>query len=169
PKPIDPTTLPSKDWALTGAQGRDPNVVLSFDLDPERLKEMNLVLQEKYARIAPSEVRYEETLTDDAEIVIAAYGTVARIAKTVARMAREEGIKVGLFRPITLCPFPYDPLKSLAERVDTILTVEMSAGQMWEDVRLAVAERAKTPFYGELGGVVPTPRAILREVRKHAR
>jgi 2-oxoglutarate ferredoxin oxidoreductase subunit alpha len=167
PEPLDPTTLPSKDWALTGAKGRDPNIVLSFDLDPERLKQMNLVLQEKYSRIAEREVRYEETLTHDAEIVIAAYGTVARIAKSVARMAREEGIRVGLFRPITLWPFPYDPLKSLAEGVDTILTVEMSAGQMWEDVRLGVAERAKTPFYGELGGVVPTPRGILREVKKH--
>ena len=168
PEPIDPATLPSKDWALTGAKGRAPNIVLSFDLSPERLKEMNLLLQEKYARIVASEVRCEETLTDDAEIVIAAYGTVARIAKSVVRMAREEGIKVGLFRPVTLWPFPYDPLKSLAERVDTILTVEMSAGQMWEDVRLAVAERAETPFYGELGGVVPTPRGILSEVRKHA-
>ena len=84
------------------------------------------------------------------------------------RMARDEGIKLGLFRPITLWPFPYAPLKELSERVETVLTVEMSAGQMWEDVRLAVAERAATPFYGEMGGVVPTPRGILREVKKYA-
>jgi len=168
PEPIDPATLPAKDWAATGAKGRDPNIILSFDLGPENLKAMNLVLQEKYARITEKEIRYEETLTEDADIVIAAYGTVARIAKSVMRMARAEGIKVGLFRPITLWPYPYDALKGISERVKTVLTVEMSAGQMWEDVRLAVAERADTPFYGEFGGVVPTPRAILNEVRKHA-
>jgi len=169
PEPVDVDALPEKAWATTGAAGRDPNIVLSFDLDPERLKEMNLALQRKYAQITASEVRYEETSTDDADLVIAAYGTVARIAKSVVRMARAEGIKVGLFRPITLWPYPYEPLRTLAERAETVLTVEMSAGQMWEDVRLAVGERAKTPFYGELGGVVPTPRAILNEVRTHAR
>jgi 2-oxoglutarate ferredoxin oxidoreductase subunit alpha len=169
PEPIDADALPTKDWAATGAKGRAPNIILSFDLDPERLKEMNLALQEKYRDITAKEIRYEETSTDDADLVIAAYGTVARIAKSVMRMAREEGIKVGLFRPITLWPFPYDALRTLSERVETVLTVEMSAGQMWEDVRLAVGERAQTPFYGELGGVVPTPRAILNEVRKHAR
>ncbi|MGB2983124.1 MAG: 3-methyl-2-oxobutanoate dehydrogenase subunit VorB [Candidatus Bipolaricaulia bacterium] len=168
PEPVDTSSLPAKDWALTGAKGRDPNIVLSFDLDPERLKAMNIALQEKYARIVANEIEHEETLTEDAEVVIAAYGTAARIAKSVVQMARSEGIKAGLFRPITLWPFPYDPLKALADRVNTVLTVEMSAGQRWEDVRLAVAERAKTPFYGEFGGVVPTPRGILSEVRKHA-
>jgi len=168
PDPIDPESLPKKDWALTGAKGRDPNIILSFDLDPEVLKRMNLELQEKYRAIEENEVRYEEYETDDAKIVIAAYGTVARIAKTVVRRARAEGIKLGLFRPITLWPFPYEPLRELAERVETVLTVEMSAGQMWEDVRLAVGERAKTPFYGEMGGVVTTPRKILSEVRRYA-
>lgn len=168
PDPVDLNSLPAKDWATTGAAGRDPNLVLSFDLDPEKLKRMNLVLQEKYREIEANEVRYEESDTEDADIVIAAYGTIARIAKSVVRMARAEGIQLGLFRPITLWPFPYEPLCALSDRVDTVLTVEMSAGQMWEDVRLAVAERAATPFYGELGGVVPTPRGILNEVRKHA-
>jgi len=168
PDPIDVDQLPPKDWATTGAAGRDPNIVLSFDLDPERLKQMNLDLQEKYRQIEAQETRYEETDTEDADIVIAAYGTIARIAKSVVRMARAEGIKLGLFRPITLWPFPSDPLRALSDRVKTVLTVEMSAGQMWEDVRLAVAERAATPFYGEFGGVVPTPRGILNEVRKHA-
>jgi len=167
PDAIDVSSLPAKDWATTGARGRDPNIILSFDLDPGRLKQMNVLLQEKYARITENEIRYEETGIEDAEIVIAAYGTVARIAKSVARQARAEGIKLGIFRPITLWPFPYEPLKAISERVDTILTVEMSAGQMLEDVRLAVAERAKTPFYGEFGGIVPTPRAILSEVKKH--
>ena len=168
PEPVNVKDLPTKEWATTGAAGRDPNIVLSFDLDPEKLKEMNLALQAKYREIEANEVRYEESDTEDADIVIAAHGTIARIAKSVIRAARAEGIKLGLFRPITLWPFPHEPLRALSDRVDTVLTVEMSAGQMWEDVRLAVAERAATPFYGELGGVVPTPRGILNEVRKHA-
>jgi len=168
PEPIDIASLPKKHWATTGAKGRDPNVILSFDLDPEILKQMNLELQRRYREIKKTEVRYEAVQTEDADIVIAAYGTTARIAKTVMRMARAEGIKLGLFRPITLWPFPYEPLKKLSDRVQTILTVEMSAGQMWEDVRLAVAERADTPFYGEMGGVVPTPGGILSEVKKYA-
>ncbi|HHR84773.1 MAG TPA: 3-methyl-2-oxobutanoate dehydrogenase subunit VorB [Candidatus Acetothermia bacterium] len=168
PDPVDITTLPKKEWATTGAKGRDPNIILSFDLDPEVLKQMNLELQRRYREIERDEVRYEEAQTEDAQIVIAAYGTTARIAKTVLRMARDEGIKLGLFRPITLWPFPYEALKKLSQRVQTVLTVEMSAGQMWEDVRLAVAERADTPFYGEMGGVVPTPRGILNEVKKYA-
>jgi len=168
PEPVDPASLPAKPWSTTGAKGRDPNIIRSFDLDPEILKQMNLALQERYREIEAKEIRYEETATEDADIVIAAYGMVARIAKSAVRMARTERIKLGLFRPITLWPFPYSPLKELSKRVKTVLTVEMSAGQMWEDVRLAVCERAKTPFYGELGGVVPTPRAILSEVKKHA-
>jgi len=168
PEPIDIASLPKKEWATTGAKGRDPNIILSFDLDPEVLKQMNLELQRRYREIEKNEVRYEELQTEDADIVIAAYGTTARIVKTVIRMARAEGIKLGLFRPITLWPFPYEPLKKLSARVQTVLTVEMSAGQMWEDVRLAVAERADTPFYGEMGGVVPTPRGILSEVKKYA-
>jgi len=167
PEAVDTSSLPPKEWATTGAKGRDPNIVLSFDLDPQVLKAMNLVLQEKYRRIEAAEVRYETMEIDDAEIVIAAYGTIARIAKTVVKQARAEGLKVGLFRPITVWPFPYEPLRAIATRAESVLTVEMSAGQMLEDVRLAVAERADTPFYGELGGVVPTPRAILSEVRKH--
>jgi len=169
PDPIDPTSLPPKPWATTGAAGRDPNIILSFDLGPENLKRMNEALQAKYREIRAREIRYEETDVADADLVIAAYGSTARIAKSVLRMARAEGLKVGLFRPITVWPFPYDALRAVADHVSTVLTVEMSAGQMWEDVRLAVAERAATPFYGEMGGVVPTPRSILNEVRKHAR
>jgi len=167
PDPVDIDSLPAKEWATTGAKGRDPNIIMSFNMDPNDLKRDNLALQEKYRDITANEVRYEEYETKDAEIAIAAYGTIARIAKSVVRMARADGIKLGLFRPITLWPFPYEPLKALADRVSTVLSVEMSAGQMWEDVRLAVAERAQTPFYGEMGGIVPTPHAILREVKKH--
>ena len=169
PEPVDIASLPKKPWAVTGAKDRDPNIVLSFEMDAEGLKQWNLDLQAKYREITAKEVRYEEYQTEDADIVIAAYGTIARIAKSVVRMARAEGIKLGLYRPITLWPFPYEPLKALSEKVDTILTVEMSAGQMWEDIRLAVAERADTPFYGEMGGIVPTPRGILSEVKKYVR
>ena len=169
PEPVDIQSLPKKPWATTGAKDRDPNIVLSFEMAAEGLKQWNLDLQAKYREITANEVRYEEYQTEDADIVIAAYGTIARIAKSVVRMARAEGIKLGLYRPITLWPFPYEPLKALSDKVDTILTVEMSAGQMWEDVRLAVAERAETPFYGEMGGIVPTPRGILSEVKKYVR
>lgn len=169
PPPVDHGSgaLPKRPWALTGAKGREPNVISSFDLDPEILREMNLVLQRTYREIEENEVRFEEFETLDAEILLVAYGTMGRIGKTVVRIAREEGIRAGLFRPISLWPFPYTPLQKLAERIPVVLTVELSAGQMWEDVRLAVGERARTPFYGELGGVVPAPREITSEVRKY--
>ena len=168
PEHIDPATLPAKPWAITGARGRKPNLVTSFFLDPVELSEINVKRQARYRQIEEREVRYEEREIADATVVIAAFGSVARIARTAVRIARNEGIKLGLLRPITLWPFPYAPLRALSQRVDVILTVEMNAGQMVEDVRLAVAERAKTPFYGELGGLVPSPRDILREVKRYA-
>ena len=167
PEPIDPTSLPAKPWALTGARGRDPNAVTSFAMDPGDLSQINIKRQSRYHQIEEKEVRYWETDTSDATIIVVAYGTVARIARTTVKMARSQGIKLGLVQPITLWPFPYAPLRALSSRVNTVLTVEMSAGQMVEDVRLAVCDRAKTPFYGELGGVVPTPNDILREVKRN--
>jgi 2-oxoglutarate/2-oxoacid ferredoxin oxidoreductase subunit alpha len=169
PDPIDPAMLPTKTWALTGARGRDPNIVTSFYLDPAELSAIDVERQGRYRQIEQREVRYEEHQTADATIIIAAFGSVARIAKTVVKMARSEGMKLGLLRPVTLWPFPYAPLRALADRVDAILTVEMNAGQMLEDVRLAVAERTPTPFYGVLGGLVPSPSDILREVKRYAR
>ncbi len=164
----DPATLPPKPWALTGAKGREPNAVASFALEPTVLRDLNVTRHARYREIESHEVRWEEVATADAEILLVAYGTMGRIAKTVVRRAREEGIKLGLLRPITLWPFPYAPIRTLAERVKAVLTVELSAGQMWEDVRLAVEGRTATPFYGEMGGVVPTPSDILREVKRHA-
>jgi len=169
PEPIPPERIPPKPWALTGAKDRAPNVVSSFDLDPYRFREILRALWAVYREIERNEVRWEEYATEDAELVLVAYGTMGRICRTVVRRARKEGLRVGLFRPISLWPFPYAPLRRLAERVPVLLTVELSAGQMWEDVRLAVEGRAKTPFYGELGGVVPTPEEILSEVKKHVR
>lgn len=168
PDPIDPATIPGRPWALTSAVDRAPNVVLSFDLDPQGLKEMNKGLQRTYQEITERELRWEEVNTEDADLLIVAYGSMGRIAKSVVRSAREEGIKAGLVRPITLWPFPYARIRELSERVSTVLTAELSAGQMWEDVRLAVGDRAATPFFGELGGVVPTPRDVLSEVKRYA-
>ncbi len=167
PEPIPPERIPPKPWALTGAKGRDPNVASSFDLDPYRFREILRTLWDVYREIERNEVRWEEYEMEDAELVLVAYGTMGRICRTVVRRARKEGLRVGLFRPITLWPFPYEPLRELSLRVPVLLTVELSAGQMWEDVRLSVEGRAKTPFYGELGGVVPTPDEILSEVKKH--
>ncbi len=167
PEPVDPASLPAKPWALTGARGRGPNAISSYAMDPRDLNRINIKRQTRYREIEEREVRYRETETSDATIIIVAYGTVARIARTAVRMARSEGIKLGLVQPITLWPFPYAALRALAGRVGTILTVELSAGQMVEDVRLAVADRAQTPFYGVLGGLVPTPNDILTEVKRN--
>jgi 2-oxoglutarate ferredoxin oxidoreductase subunit alpha len=167
PQHVALASLPAKPWALTGAKGRGPNAITSFALDPKDLSRIDTKRLRRYHEIEKDEVRYRETATSDATVVVVAHGTVARIARTAVRIARSEGIKLGLLQPITLWPFPYEPLRALSHRVDTILTVELSFGQMIEDVRLAVADRANTPFYGELGGLVPTPNDILREVKRN--
>ncbi|MCD6238018.1 MAG: 3-methyl-2-oxobutanoate dehydrogenase subunit VorB [Thermotogae bacterium] len=159
-------TLPEKPWALTGAKGRKPNKITSFDLDPYKLEEMNLRYEATRKRIIANEQRWEERNVKGADILVAAYGTVGRIMKTVMELAKEEGINVGLFRPITLWPFPYERLEELSKKVNTVLTVEMSGGQMLEDVKLAVKDNAATPFYGRMGGVVPTPEEILEQIEK---
>ena len=166
PDPIDPSTLPEKDWALTGAKGRKARYVTSFDIDPYKLEQMNLDLQKKYRQIEKEEQKWEEFMTDDAEVIFVAHGTVGRIVKSTVKLARQKGIKAGLFRPISLYPFPYQRLSELAEKVDIVMTVEMSSGQMLEDVKLAVLGKAKTPFYGRLAGVIPTPGEILEALMK---
>lgn len=167
PSPIDLSDLPDKPWATTGADGRDPNSVRSFALGAEQLKSINLDLQEKYEKIKSNETRFEEIGVEEADILLVAFGTVARIARTARRLGEKEGIDIGIFRPITLWPFPDDRLAELSKRVDTVLTVEMNTGQMVEDVWLSVESSTKTPFYGEQGGVVPTPGEILEEVKHH--
>jgi 2-oxoglutarate/2-oxoacid ferredoxin oxidoreductase subunit alpha len=149
------------DWALTGAAGRKSRIVKSIDLDPEVLERRNLALQHKYREIARRETRWESWHLDDAELVIVAYGTAARVARTAITRARERGIKVGLFRPITLWPFPERELARLSRHVHGILTVELSSGQMVEDVRLAVSGRCPVAFHGRMGGMVPTPDEVL--------
>ena len=158
--------LVSKDWAISGAKGRARNIVKTLYLDPAVLEERNLKMAEKMAVAVKNEVRYESYLTDDADVVIAAYGTVARIAKTAIQILREKGVKVGLLRPISLYPFPYQAFSDVADRVKDILVVEMSMGQMVEDVRLAVCDRSRIHFYSRVGGIVPSFGEITAEVEK---
>ncbi|MGD2176465.1 MAG: 3-methyl-2-oxobutanoate dehydrogenase subunit VorB [Anaerolineae bacterium] len=168
--PMRPVPLPEKraDWALTGAHGRDPNTITSLFLGAENLEETNLRLQAKLEKIAENEVRWKEYDTDDADLLLIAFGTVGRICRTVVRDARDKGIKVGLLRPVTLWPFPNKRIAELVEQVQGILTVEMNAGQMVEDVRLAVGGRCPVTFYGRMGGVIPLPDEVLPELGKLA-
>lgn len=154
------------DWALVGAKNRTPNIITSIYLDPKEEERFNLKLVEKYKQIEMNEVQYRELETDDAEILIVAFGTAGRIAQSAINIARKAGSKVGLFRPISLYPFPYDRLTELTKNVKKILVVEMNAGQMIEDVRLAVEGRVPVEFYGRMGGVVPLPDEVLDEINK---
>ncbi|ODS32025.1 MAG: pyruvate:ferredoxin-oxoacid:ferredoxin oxidoreductase, alpha subunit [Candidatus Scalindua rubra] len=156
--------LSEKDWALTGANGRKRNIIKSFYPVKGELEEFNAKLQKKYQRIKAEEVRYEEINTENADIVIVAYGTCARICKEVLRKNQTLNVKVGLIRPITLWPFPSDIIQKVSERVQAILTVEMSAGQMVEDVRLSVSGRCPVHFYGRTGGGIPTPKEIFKKI-----
>lgn len=154
------------DWALTGAKGRKSQFISSIYLDPVEEEVFNLKLREKYRLIEENEVRYKESGLEDAEIAIVAFGTAGRISQSAMKMAREEGIRVGIFRPISLYPFPYELIKEIREKVRAILVVEMSGGQMLEDVKLAVEGRIPVHFYGRMGGVLPLPDEILEEIRK---
>jgi 2-oxoglutarate ferredoxin oxidoreductase subunit alpha len=157
---------PRKPWALTGAKNRPMRYLKSLYLKDGELESHNRMLQEKYREIEKHEVLYDEMLTDDAELVVTAFGTAARIARTAVTMAREKGLKVGLFRPVTVYPFPKRELKSLSEKVKNILVVEMNAGQMVEDVRLNVTGDAAVSFYGRPGGGIPTPGEILKQIEE---
>ena len=154
-------------WAVGYMKQRGSRaLVKSLYLDPEELEEHNWKLQAKYAEMVKNEKRHETYLWDDAELLIAAYGTVARIAKTAINELRAEGLKVGLFRPISLFPFPYDPLEALPKSIGKILTVEMSCGQMVEDIRLGVGKDMPVSMYGRVGGMTPSVEEIKDQVRK---
>ena len=154
------------DWVLTGADGRPPRVVRSLHLKPEDLEVHNRHLQAKYAAIAEREIRYDGEHLDDAELVIVAYGTAARVARTAIAQARADGLRAGLLRPISLWPFPADAIAGLASHVRGFLVVELSAGQMIEDVRLAVEGAAPIAFTGRMGGMVPTPGEVVGALRR---
>jgi 2-oxoglutarate ferredoxin oxidoreductase subunit alpha len=156
----------AKPWALTGAMGRRPNCVRSLLLGDGELEAHNIELQAKYRQIAEAETRWEERWTDDCEVLMVAYGTSARIAKGAIETARMNGSKVGLLRPITVWPFPSARLAQLSATVRSILVVEMSSGQMVEDVRLAVNGRIPVSFEGRMGGGVPTEHEVLERLRE---
>jgi 2-oxoglutarate ferredoxin oxidoreductase subunit alpha len=166
--PMRPVRPPSQRaaWAMTGAKGRPHNIITSLYLGAENLERVNLRLQEKLKQISENEVRWKEYETEDADLLLVAFGTVGRICQTVVREARREGIKGGLLRPITLWPFPSARLAELAAQVRGMLVVEMNAGQMVEDVRLAVEGRCPVRFYGRMGGIIPLPDEILPELEK---
>ena len=155
-------------WELTGAVERDPRVVRSLHLHPEELEAHNHHLQDKFAAIREHEVRWAGEDLDDADVVIVAYGTSARVARTAVERAREQGLKVGIFRPISLWPFPSAELAAAALGARAVVVVEMSAGQMVEDVRLALGGRTPIFFQGRLGGMVPTPGEVVDEVTRAA-
>ena len=149
-------------WAVTGRTGGRPrNVVTSLELDSAVMEKNNERFQRTYKEIEKNEVRYEEKYTDDAEYLIVAFGSIARICLKAIEEARKVGIKVGLIRPITLWPFPYDAIREAAKHVKGILCVELNAGQMIEDVRLAVSDSVPVRHFGRLGGIVPNPQEVL--------
>lgn len=165
PEPID-TELPPKEWALTGARNRRPNVIKSLFLDVALLEKLNFDLQEKYRRMEAEETRFDEVAINDAEVVVVAYGSVARICRAAVRKLREAGERVGLFRPITVWPFPGVALARAADTARLFISVEMSMGQMVEDVKLAVGGRKAVKFYGRAGGCVMSVEEVVREIRK---
>ena len=156
--------LPKKEWATDGAKGREKNVINSLGLVAEELEQHNLNLKAKYDQMKEEEVRYEDYKMDDAEMAIVAYGTTARIATSAIDKAREDGYKVGLIRPITLFPYPEKRVAEAADQVDEFLAVEMSTGQMVEDVRLAVSGQCPVHFHGRPGGNLLSPEEIYDKI-----
>ena len=155
-------------WAVNGhgLKHRKPNILTSLEMDPHVMEQRNLDMQKKYATIRETEVRYEEYLCDDADYLLVAFRCVARMAKEAVDTLRREGVKAGLFRPITLWPFPEKQLHHLAGRLKGILVPEMNAGQMINDVRLAVEGRTPVKHFGRIGGVVPTPDEIILSLKQ---
>ncbi|MDR3214752.1 MAG: 3-methyl-2-oxobutanoate dehydrogenase subunit VorB [Bacilli bacterium] len=152
-----------KDWIVTGTP-KSHNIIRSLYLDPNELSLHNKHLQKKYQMITDNEVQYETAQMEDADIMVVAYGTTSRIVRSAIKEAREKGIKVGLFRPITLWPFPNNELKEAAKNTKAVLVAEMSAGQMIYDVKLALEGSKPVSFVGETGGIIPTTTQILNKI-----
>ncbi|MDH8700816.1 2-oxoglutarate ferredoxin oxidoreductase subunit alpha [Dysgonomonadaceae bacterium PH5-43] len=154
-------------WASLGKPAnRDRNVVTSLELDSYLMEQKNVRFQEKYKLIEENEVLYEAIMCDDADYIIVAFGSAARVSQKAIQLAREEGIKVGLFRPITLWPYPSKQLNSYKDKVKGMLSVELNAGQMIEDVKLAVECKVPVEHFGRLGGIVPTPQEVLNALKE---
>lgn len=155
-------------WATTGSsKGRKPNIITSLELDDDKMEQNNLRFQATYREIEKNEVRYQEYFTDDCEYLFVAFGSVARICLKAIEDAREAGMKIGLIRPVTLWPFCYDRLEQLSKRVKGMLVVELNAGQMIEDVRLAVHDNIPVYHYGRMGGNVPNPSEIIQSFNSY--
>lgn len=163
----EPTPVPydHTEWCVRGDAATRQNLISSIFLEPEDLEQHNLKLERKYQEIAKNEVRFEEYRTDDAELLVVAYGVVSRIVYSTIDQARAEGLKVGLLRPITVWPFPTDAIRAHRDRVGHVLAVELSTGQMVEDVQLAVEGHCPVHFYGRCGGMVPGGKEILDQYR----
>lgn len=162
-------TFDKSSWTVTGAAGRAPHLVASMRLHPEdELEKLNLRLQQKYRAVARREVLFEETQTGDAACLVVGFGLAARIARSAVTALRRAGVKAGLFRPITLWPFPADELRRVAQGKRQVLVVEMNAGQMVDDVRLAVGGAVPVDFLGRLGGMTPQVDEIVERVRSYA-
>lgn len=169
PAELPPLRAPNDrppEWALSGEADRPRNIISSIHLQPEKLEQFNRKLQEKIATIAANEVRAEEYMLEDAELILVAFGTASRVARNAIAAARQQGIKAGLLQPITLFPFPSERLFELAGAARGLLVVEMNAGQMLDDVKIAVAGRAPVHFYGRLGGMVPLPDEVLEVIAR---
>jgi 2-oxoglutarate ferredoxin oxidoreductase subunit alpha len=166
---VDPASLPPKPWATTGCKGRPRNIINSLYLDPEGAERHVRKLLAKYQDMA-GEVRHEEfeTAQGDLDVLVVAYGTVARIVKTAIDDLRGTGARVGLFRPITLYPFPSAALAAVAGKARAVLVTELSGGQMVEDVRAALPRELRVEFYGRLGGNVVTPEEVIEQIRRLA-
>ena len=156
------------DWATNGAINRGRRILSSIYIDPPAEEVTNLRLAKRWQEVQANEVLYKEYYLDDAEFVIVGFGTAGRVALSAVRTARAEGIKVGLLRPVTVSPYPYQVIDQLAGRVSGFLVTEMNMGQMFDDVRLAVRGRVPVEFYGRTGGVVPFPDEILSEIHRIA-
>jgi len=164
PTPYKPKNLPPKDWAITGCNKRQPNVIKSLWVNEEALEERNWHLKDKYDRMKEKEVMYDAMWVDDATFIVVAFGMAARIASSAVRNLKREGLKVGLFRPITLFPFPERQLEELADG-KRFLTIEMNLGQMVEDVRLSVCRKAEVDFYGRPGGAIMMPEELYEVIK----
>ncbi|MEA3471329.1 MAG: 3-methyl-2-oxobutanoate dehydrogenase subunit beta, partial [Thermodesulfobacteriota bacterium] len=164
PDPIDPRDLPPKPWILDGAKGRPSRIIRSLILNTREMEDHNWKLARKYENIAREITTAESYLTEDANMVVIAYGTAARVAKGAIKRVREMGLKVGLFRPITLYPFPKKTLIEMSRVVKHFLVFEMNTGQMIEDVKLSLEGRGNVYFYGRPGGIISTPDEISKEI-----
>lgn len=164
PTPYIRPELPEKDWVLDGCKDREPRVIKSLYMGEGELEMKNNLLQKKYRKMKDKEVKFEGYFTEESEVLVVAFGIAARIALSSVRKLRHEGLKIGLFRPITLFPFPEKELSILAGEDRRFLTIEMNAGQMVEDVRLAVNGRSDVLFYGRPGGSIMTPEEVQKKI-----